>query len=378
MKIDCINLRKIFNSRGEETTEAIIFSDDKVGVGSAPSGASVSSKETKLVELEEGIKKFEKIKKKFYSDFNQKKFDDLLIKNLDEIGSNITTALSFAFFNLDKESFIKNTKGRIPFPLGNVIGGGKHAGKMDIQEILVLPVKAKNIYDAIRINFEIWKEIKEKHTYKFLGINDEGALIMDFGNEEALETVSEIARKYKAKVGIDLAASELYHEDYYFYDGSRLHRGEQIELIKKWIKDYNLYYIEDPLEENDSEGFAELTNRFGYKCLIVGDDLFATQEKRLNKKVANSVIVKPNQVGTVSGALSCIEKAKKLKMVPVLSHRSGETCDTTIAFLSLLTPIAKFGISQIRIAKLNELIRIWKLLEICNNFKDKKPKMAKL
>jgi len=378
MKVDCVSLRKIFNSRGEETTEAIVFSGNKVGVGSSPSGASVSSKEAKLVDLNEGIKNFEEIKDNLCGEFSQESFDNLLEKNLDKLGGNITTALSFAFFNLDKGSLFDKIEGNVPYPLGNVIGGGKHAGKMDIQEILVLPINAKRIYEAIKTNFEIWNKIKKKHKDKYFGVNDEGALIMDFGNEEALKIVSDIAIKHKAMIGIDLAASELFREGGYWYGNKKLSKEEQFELISRWIEEYGLYYIEDPFEENDSESFKRLREKFGDKCLIVGDDLFATHEENLNNEVANSVIVKPNQVGTVSGAIRCIEKAKKLGMVPILSHRSGETCDTTIAFLSLLTPIAKFGISQIRVAKLNELIRIWELLEICKDHKDKKPRMAKL
>jgi len=378
MKIDCISLRKIFNSRGEETAEAIIFSKDKVGIGSSPSGASVSSKEAKLINLDIGIKNFEKIKNQLIGEFTQESFDKILEENLNLIGANITTALSFAFFNLDKYNFVQSVNGEIPFPLGNVIGGGKHFGKIDIQEILILPIKATNIYDAIKINFEIWKEIKNNYINKYLGINDEGALIMNFKNEEALDVVSEISRKYNIKIGIDLAASNLFKDNFYWYGDKKLDKGEQIELISSLIRDFNLYYIEDPFDENDAESFKELTKKFRNRCLIVGDDIFATQADKLDSNIANATIIKPNQVGTVSKALACIKRAKELNIIPILSHRSGETCDTTIAYLSLLTPIAKFGISQIRIAKLNELIRLWELLQICNNFKDKKPKMAKL
>ncbi len=374
MKVDCISLRKIFNSRGGETTEATIFSGSKIGVGSAPSGASVGSKEAKLINVEKGIKNFEFIKRRFTGEFSLEEFDLLLMKNLEKIGSNLTTSLSFAFFNLSKEKFLQSVSGEFPIPLGNVVGGGVHHGKTDIQEILLLPVKSKNIFEGIKTNFEVWNEIREKHKNKYLGLNDEGALAMNFGNEEALEKVLEIAKKYKTKIGIDLAASELFRKGNYVYKDKKVSKEEQIDLISTWIKDYKLYFIEDPFNENDFSGFKELTKKFGNKCLICGDDIFATQIKRLNSKIANSVIIKPNQVGTVTGALKCIKKAKELKMVPVLSHRSGETCDSTISYLSLLTKIAKFGISQIRIAKLNEFIRLWDLLKIMG----KNPRMVKL
>ncbi len=374
MKVDCIGLRKIFNSRGEETMETTIFSGDKIGVGSAPSGASTGSKEAKLLSLDEGIKNFNKIKNKFVGEFSQEEFDLLLMNNLKNIGSNLTTALSFAFFNLTKEDYLKEVSGEFPIPLGNVIGGGVHHGKTDIQEILLLPSKAKNIFEAIETNFKIWSKIREKYKSEYLGVNDEGALVMNFGNEEALEKVSEIAKEYNVKLGIDLAASELFSKGKYNYKNKKLRKEEQIDLIANWIKDYKLYFVEDPFEENDFFGFKELTKKFKNKCLICGDDLFATQVKRLNSELANSVIIKPNQVGTVTGALNCIEKAKKLGMAPVLSHRSGETCDSTISYLSLLTKIAKFGISQIRIAKLNEFIRLWELLDIMG----KKPRIGRL
>ncbi len=374
MKVDCIGLRKIFNSRGEETMETTIFSGDKIGVGSAPSGASTGSKEAKLLSLDEGIKNFNKIKNKFVGEFSQEEFDLLLMNNLKNIGSNLTTALSFAFFNLTKEDYLKEVSGEFPIPLGNVIGGGVHHGKTDIQEILLLPSKAKNIFEAIETNFKIWSKIREKYKSEYLGVNDEGALVMNFGNEEALEKVSEIAKEYNVKLGIDLAASELFSKGKYNYKNKKLRKEEQIDLIANWIKDYKLYFVEDPFEENDFFGFKELTKKFKNKCLICGDDLFATQVKRLNSELANSVIIKPNQVGTVTGALNCIEKAKKLGMAPVLSHRSGETCDSTISYLSLLTKIAKFGISQIRIAKLNEFIRLWELVDIMG----KKPRIGRL
>ncbi len=374
MKVDCIGLRKIFNSRGEETTETTIFSGDKIGVGSAPSGASTGSKEAKLLNLDEGIKNFNKIKNKFVGEFSQEEFDLLLMNNLKNIGSNLTTALSFAFFNLTKEDYLKEVSGEFPIPLGNVIGGGVHHGKTDIQEILLLPSKAKNIFEAIETNFKIWSKIREKYKSEYLGVNDEGALVMNFGNEEALEKVSEIAKEYNVKLGIDLAASELFSKGKYNYKNKKLRKEEQIDLVANWIKDYKLYFVEDPFEENDFFGFKELTKKFKNKCLICGDDLFATQVKRLNSELANSVIIKPNQVGTVTGALNCIEKAKKLGMAPVLSHRSGETCDSTISYLSLLTKIAKFGISQIRIAKLNEFIRLWELVDIMG----KKPRIGRL
>ncbi|RLJ00071.1 MAG: hypothetical protein DRP06_02565 [Candidatus Aenigmatarchaeota archaeon] len=374
MKIKCIGLKKIFNSRGEETIESTIFSNNKIGIGSAPSGASVGTKEAKLVDLDTGLKNFNKIKNKFIGKFNQEEFDLLLMNNLEKIGSNLTTSLSFAFFNLDTDKFLHKVSGEIPIPMGNVIGGGVHHGLTDIQEILLLPVKSKDIFEGIKTNFAIMDELRNKYKSKFLGVNDEGALVMNFSNEEALGNVLDIAKKYKTKLGIDLAASELFSGGKYIYKNLKIGKEEQIDLISQWIKDYKLYFIEDPFEENDISGFRELTKRFRKKCLICGDDLFATQITRLDNELANACIIKPNQVGTVTGALECITKTKELKMVPVLSHRSGETCDSTIARLSLLTKIAKFGISQIRISKLNELIRLRDLLK----FNGKRTRLAKL
>ena len=360
MEITCIYLRKILNSRGEETSEAVVFSDNGYGVGISPSGASISSKEAKIIDTDTGIKNFEKIKNNFIGEFSQEEFDNLLMKNINTIGANITTSLSFAFFNLEKYNFLGKLDEHIfPYPLGNVIGGGKHHGKTDIQEILILPANSKSVFEGIKTNFQIWKEIQEEYKNKFFGLNDEGALIMDFNNEDSLQIVKDISNKYKAKIGIDLAANELFDGTHYNYKNKKIDKEEQIDLVSRWIEDYKLYYVEDPFSENDFEGFEELTKRYKNKCLICGDDLIATQADKLDNKIINACIIKPNQVGTITGALKCIKRAKELNIVPVLSHRSGETCDTTISYLSLLTPIAKFGISQIRISKLNELIRLW-------------------
>jgi len=363
-----IRLQVIFNSKGEKTVEATIIGDS-VGIASAPSGISESSFAAKRVPLNVGIRNFRRIKKELLGQHTQESFDSLLKKNMNRLGSNVTTSLSLAFFNMDPDLDSQ----RFPYPLGNVLGGGAHGMGIRIQEILVLPVKAKTIFQAIETNFRIFREVGEslsKHV--FVGQTEESAWSSPITDERALETVYDIARRYGARMGIDLAASQFYNGSRYKYALRNLDKEEQVDIVSRWIHDYNLYYIEDPFHENDFVSFAELRKKFRNK-LICGDDLIASHISRLKTALrygsCNSIIVKPNQVGTVTDTLTTIDYALKHKVVPVMSHRSAETTDTTPAYLSLKTPLCKFGVAGIRIAMLNELIRIWNL--------SKKPRMAK-
>ncbi len=362
-----IQLQTIFNTRGDKTTEATIISDT-VGIASSPSGISESSFAAKPVPITKGRRHFKKIKKKLLGEHDQKSFDSVLRKNLDKLGTNITTALSLAFFNtnpeIDSQTF--------PYPLGNVLGGGAHGKGISIQEILVLPVKAKNIFQAVETNFSIYKEVGERLKKKvFVGQTEESAWSSPISDEEALDLVHQVAKEHKARLGIDLAASQLHENGAYHYSFKDVRSSEQIDLVSEWIKDFDLYYVEDPFHESDFSSFRDLTKKFS-KRLICGDDLIGTHVKRLRqavrKKAGNSVIVKPNQAGTVTEAFKVIDYASKKGWKPVLSHRSAETTDTTPAYLSLKTPLCKFGVAGERISILNELIRIWR---VC-----KKPRMA--
>jgi enolase len=269
----------------------------------------------------------------------------------------------------------------LPYPLGNVLGGGAHAGKRapDIQEFLVIPIGAKNFADAAFANARVHKHVRaliEAKDPTFAGgRSDEGAWAPDLDSLAAVETVVRACEKTGGEMGfeirpaLDVAASSLYdgNEKKYFYkrDGKSRDGGEQIDFILDLIDTYKLFFVEDPLQEEDFDGFAELTKKVGKKCLICGDDLFVTNVARIKNGIkigaANSVLIKPNQIGTLSDTLAAVKLAKQNDYVSVISHRSGETADKTIAHLAVAwgCPIIKTGaVGGERIAKLNELIRI--------------------
>jgi enolase len=248
---------------------------------------------------------------------------------------------------------------------------------------LVYPAKAKDIFEAIETNFKIWGEVGKLLQLKgfTVGRNDEGAWIVRKDDLKTLEIVTSVAEKYGAKVGIDVAASQFYKKGKYVYYHlkKKFDSGDQLEFMKHLIKTYKLSYVEDPFHENDFASFAEL--RKSVSCLVVGDDLFATNLHRImkgiDKESCNGVIIKPDQAGLVTRAIHAADVAKRGGLVPIVSHRSGETEDAFISDLAvaLEAPLIKFGISGTeRVAKVNRLIEIW------NGIKNSKmrPQMAKL
>jgi enolase len=284
-----------------------------------------------------------------------------------------------ALSNNNVYKFLDKKANIFPYPLGNVIGGGAHKVYTSIQEFLVLPTKAETIKEAIKINHSIWKDVGKfiKLRGISLGNNYEGAWMCKLDDVKSLDLVSHIAENHGARVGIDIAAFEIYKKGKYYYKDTnkKLTPGEQLEFVLDLIKTYRLYYVEDPFHENDFKHFSELTEKA--RCLIVGDDLFATDTKRLKmgikKKAGNGIIIKPDQVGSVSRALNTIETAKKANYKTIISHRSRDTKDTFIADLAVGTrsPIIKCGIhGKERTSKLKRLVQIW------NNVK--KPEMASL
>lgn len=352
-----IDLRIIFNSSGDQTIEAVI--NDKFSASCA-GGTSMSSFESKAIDPKNAIRNFDKIKKSFIGDFDQQSFDSEIKRNQKEMGSILTTAISLAFFEMD---FNANSKGNFPNLLGNIIGGGEHSyGRgPEIQEILTIP-KSKTMPEAVETNTMIWKDVKEKlKKLKSLhGLNAEAAWTTDFGNEKALEIVREVADKHHAKLGIDFAASSIFRKGRYFYRDKSLTREKQIGYAESLAKRFDLIYMEDPMEESDFSGFEELQSRLK-KTLICGDDLISSDSQRLKKAIGciKAVIVKPNQIGTISDCLELMKIANRKGISCAVSHRSKETCCPTIAKLALKAEFAKFGVAGIRTAKLNELIRLW-------------------
>ena len=272
------------------------------------------------------------------------------------------------------------TKKEFPYPLGNVFGGGAHGGSTTIQEFLAIPIKAKSFPDAVGQNAELHHRLRDvlKKKIGFVGINDEGALSADIDDLKAFDIITNVAEDVGCRIGVDMAASEFFDDNKYVYKSlkQKLGAGEQVDFVTDLVKTYKLVYVEDPLHEDDFDNTAELTKRVGSKTLVCGDDLFVTSVGRLSKGVecgaGNSLIVKPNQAGSVTRARNTVDLAFKNKYVPVVSHRSAETCDSTISRLAVEwgVPIIKAGVVDMRISKLNALITMWNRCRM--------PKMAKL
>ena len=397
--IEEVRARQILNSRGNPTIEVDVYTIDGFGRASAPSGASTGRAEAVPFPkggVKEAVKKvMETIAPEIvglYAD-EQEEIDMILheidgTENFENIGGNTAYAVSLAVADAAADSYGLSLyqylggsmNSSLPYPLGNVIGGGKHAfGRAtDIQEFLVLPVGANSFSAAVEANARIHGKLKgilgEMDSTFTGGKGDEGAWAPNISNDDALEALSKACSKiseemgFECRMGIDVAASSLWNPEkgVYVYerDGIERDTGEQIEYILSLIDRYNLIYVEDPLHEDDYEGFKELTSK-AHGCLICGDDLFVTNVKRLEKgismKSGNAIIIKMNQVGTLTDTWRTTRLAQENGYVPVVSHRSGETEAYHIAHLAvaLNAPIIKTGVvGGERIAKLNELIRI--------------------
>ena len=392
-------VRKIFNSRGEETLEIDIVTTAGFGRASAPAGASKGKAEVAPYPeggVDEAIKKAEEliVPEIIGMDANEQEEIDILLHEIDgtkdfrNVGGNTAFAVSLATAEAAATSYdmplFQHLAGylanELPYPLGNVLGGGKHAlGKApDIQEYLVIPLKAPTFSDAAKANILVHQKVgsslkKADKTFTG-GRGDEGAWAPNMKNEEALEIVvkacEEVSRELgvECRAGLDMAASTLWKqkEKCYVYTRDMIKRdsGEQLDFVLHLVEKYNLAYVEDPFHEEDYESFAELTKKVK-KCLICGDDLFVTNRERLIRGIkvcaANSIIIKANQVGTLTDAWETTKMAKKTRYIPVVSHRSGETSDAHIAHLAVAfsCPVIKTGVLHgERVVKINELIRI--------------------
>ena len=363
--------QEILDSRGNWTIE--VFVNGISGI--APSGASTGTFEAKVIPAKKAVNIVNlKIKKALLRQpLNQKHVDELLEKldgtrNFSNIGGNTSTAVSFAVHNAMSCGKLSSKK-EFPYPLGNIFGGGSHGGSTSIQEFLVLPVKAKSFPDAVGRNAMLHHRLRDilKKKTGFVGINDEGALTADIDDLKALDIISGVASDVGCRLGVDMAASEFFDGKKYVYKklNQKLSPEDQVDFVADLVKTYKLIYVEDPLHENDFVNTAELTRKIGLKSMVVGDDLFVTSRDRLSMGMdigsGNSIIVKPNQTGSVTRAMNTVDFAVKNKYVPVVSHRSAETSDYTISMLALEwgMPIIKAGIVDMRISKLNALITMW-------------------
>jgi enolase len=392
-----IRLRRILDSRGNPTVEADVLTESGgFGRAAAPSGASTGEFEAIELPATEAIAAAREnaVPRLVGETFagNQREIDTTLraadgTDDFSKIGANSAVAISMAAAKAGADvlgaPLFQHLGGafrgeNFPTPLGNVVGGGEHAADAtDIQEFLAAPVGAPSVEDAVFANAAVHSavaDLLEERDYPS-GKGDEGAWAPSIDDEEAFEIVDEAVSQVESEVGfeirfgLDVAAAEMYDDDSetYEYESAGISRDtdEQIEYIADLVREYDLVYVEDPLDENDYEAFADLTDEVGDRTLVCGDDLFVTNTDRLEDGIdlgaANSILIKPNQIGTLTDAFDAIELATENGYDSVISHRSGETEDTTIAHLAVATdaPFIKTGaVGGERTAKLNELIRI--------------------
>ena len=390
-----VALRRVLDSRGNATVEADVYTESGgFGRARAPSGASTGEFEAIELPAHEAIasareEAVPRLVGEIYAG-NQRDVDAALhaadgTDDFSGIGANSAVAISMAaaqaaadvtgapLFQHLGGTFRGNS---FPIPLGNVIGGGEHAADAtDIQEFLVAPIGAPSVEEAVFANAAVHATVADILDDRGVpcGKGDEGAWAPSIDDSEAFEIVAEATETveddvgFEIRFGLDVAGAELYDPDagVYEYTDTTRDTDEQIAYIADLVDEYDLIYVEDPLDENDFEAFAELTDRVGDQTLICGDDLFVTNVDRLERGIedgaANSILIKPNQIGTLSDTVDAIELGVASGYEPVISHRSGETEDTTIAPLAVAmdAPYLKTGaVGGERTAKLNELIRI--------------------
>jgi len=401
--IEDIIARKVFNNRGEETIEVDIITAQGFGRIAAPAGKSRGKAEVVYYPqggVEQAIKRVDDLIAPEIVGLNadcQEEIDKTLheldgSKDFRSIGGNTAFAISLASAEAAANSngllLFQYLGGHVahelPYPLGNTISGGQHTGgkSPDIQEFLVLSHGADSFLEAVSANVQVHRRIGEmlgkKDKLFSGGRSDEGAWVANIGNAEAFEILAKACEEISSELGfacgmgIDFASSSLWsnREKKYIYqrEDKKRDSGEQLEYVIELTKKYRLAYVEDPFHEEDFKGFAELSKKIK-NCLVCGDDLFTTNSERLSRGVkahaGNAIIIKVNQVGTLSDAWETVEMAHRHGYVPVMSHRSGDTCDWHIAQLAVAfrCPIIKAGVVEAaRTAKMNELIRIEEFL----------------
>jgi enolase len=408
-KIISIHARQILDSRGNPTVEADVTTENGViGRAAVPSGASTGKHEA--VELRDGdkgvyvgkgvLKAVNNVNTlisgelKGMSVNEQASIDKAMIEldgteNKSKLGANAMLAVSMAVANAAAQENNQmlfeylggNDSTILPIPMMNILNGGSHAdNSIDFQEFMVMPVGADSFSDALRMGTEVFHNLKEVLKSKGFSTNvgDEGGFAPNIGsNVEAIEIVLQAIEKAGYKPGkdmyiaMDAAASEFYNAEenvYHFHQstGDKLTPSEMVSFWKDWSEKYPILSIEDGLDEDDWDGWKQLTDAIGDKVQLVGDDLFVTNVNRLStgivKGIANSILVKVNQIGTLTETIDAVKLAQDNSFTSVMSHRSGETEDTTIADLAvaLSTGQIKTGSASRsdRMAKYNQLLRI--------------------
>ena len=415
-KIIDIRGREILDSRGNPTVEAdVILENGVIGRAAVPSGASTGQREA--VELRDGDQSRYQGKgvQKAVAAVNgelrdaimgmkasdQQAIDEKLIAidgtdNKGRLGANALLAISMAsaraaandagvplyrYLGGDNVSVM-------PVPMMNIINGGSHAdNNVDMQEFMIIPIGAPTIAEAIRYGAEVFHTLKKVLADRGLSttVGDEGGFAPDLpSNEAAIEVILEAIAKagYEAgkdiALGIDTASSEFYKDGQYVLasEGRTLNSAELVDLFEQWVNKYPIINLEDGMDENDWDGWKLLTDRIGDRVQLVGDDIFVTNttilQQGIDKEVANSILIKVNQIGTLTETLAAIDMAKGAGYTSVISHRSGETEDTFIADLAVATGVGQIKTGSLsrsdRISKYNQLMRIEEELGAAANY----------
>ncbi|HOF00963.1 MAG TPA: phosphopyruvate hydratase [Spirochaetota bacterium] len=409
-----IRAREIIDSRGNPTVEVdVLLEDGSFGRAAVPSGASTG--EFEAVELRDGDKKrylgkgvlkavenvnniiAPKIVDLGVDARNQTEIDKIMIdldgtKNKAKLGANAILGVSMAcakaaasYSGLPLYAYLGGPIANVlPLPMANIINGGKHAdNKIDFQEFMVMPVGAKSIKEAVRYISEVFHALKSvlKSKGKNTAVGDEGGFAPDLENEEGVEVILEAIDKAGFKTGIDndfmialdVASSELFDEGerkgYKFWKSNPdkiFSSDDMIEFYKKWVEKYPIISIEDGLDQSDWEGWKKLQKAIGNKVQLVGDDFYVTNTERLVKGIqggcSNAILIKVNQIGTITETIEAINMATRAGWTSIVSHRSGETEDSTIADLSVALNAGQIKTGSMsrtdRVAKYNQLIRI--------------------
>ncbi len=398
--------REVMDSRGNPTVEAEVILDNGISAWAcAPSGASTGSREA--LELRDGDKSryLGKGVRKAVSHidgeirtallgksvFEQEAIDNTMIKldgteNKARLGANAILAVSLAVAKAAAQAkgvglyqyLNKSGEFIMPVPMMNIINGGAHAdNNVDVQEFMILPVGAPSFSEALRYGAEVFHALKAVLKARKLNtaVGDEGGFAPDLkSNEEAITCIISAIEKAGFKLGsdiylgLDVASSEFYKEGYYHLEGEgkSFSSAEFADFLAGWCDAYPFISIEDGMAENDWGGWKQLTDKLGKRCQLVGDDLFVTNTKILqegiDKGIANSILIKVNQIGSLTETLAAINMAHKAGYTAISSHRSGETEDSTIADLAVATGCGQIKTGSLcrsdRIAKYNQLLRI--------------------
>lgn len=409
-KISLVKAREIMDSRGNPTVEVdVVLDNGIVGRAAVPSGASTGTREA--VELRDNDKRRYQGKGVLTAVKNvnaliapalagldvtdQRRIDHAMIAldgtaNKSRLGANAILGVSLAAARAAAASlevplyrYIGGANAHeLPLPMMNILNGGKHADNtVDVQEFMIMPNGADSFSSALRICAEVYQTLKSVIKQRGLStaVGDEGGFAPDLAtNEDALKLIVEAIEKTGYRPGADVsialdpASSELYVDGKYVFEGEKVTRTsrEMIDMYAQWISKYPIISIEDGLAENDWDGWAELTRELGGKVQLVGDDIFVTNpailKEGIEKRIGNSILIKLNQIGTLSETLDTIEMAHKAGYTAVISHRSGETEDTTLADLAVAVNAGQIKTGapcrSERIAKYNQLLRIEELL----------------